>query len=162
MAKAKNIVTSITVEIDAPVSVVWQVLTDLDRYPEWNPFTARIDSTFKLGDPVHLHIPTPGKTPADGKLMVYTEYLVAFEPEQLLSWEKRPTEDDKNAARRDQYLEKISEEKTRYFNTDIFLGVNQDSIMKLSGAWVQMSFDNVARALKKQAEKVYAEQRAQA
>ena len=111
---------------------------------------------------MHLHIPTPGKTPADGKLMVYTEYLVAFEPEQLLSWEKRPTEDDKNAARRDQYLEKISEEKTRYFNTDIFLGVNQDSIMKLSGAWVQMSFDNVARALKKQAEKVYAEQRAQA
>ena len=62
MAKAQNIVTSVTVEIDAPVAVVWQVLTDLDRYAEWNPFTVRIDTTFKLGDPVHLHIPTPGKT----------------------------------------------------------------------------------------------------
>ena len=36
MSKARNIVTSIDVDIAAPASVVWEVLTDLPRYREWN------------------------------------------------------------------------------------------------------------------------------
>ena len=43
MTKAQNIVTSIRVEIDAPASVVWQVLTDLKRYSEWNTFCPGIN-----------------------------------------------------------------------------------------------------------------------
>lgn len=160
MARAENIVTSDKVLIHAPASLVWAVLTDFDRYHEWNPFTVKIESSWKLGDPVHLHIPTPGKTPGEGQMMVYTEYLVAWEPEKLLSWEKRPTDADKNAARRDQYIEAIDEETTRYYHTDIFLGLHQDIIMQKTGAWVKMSFDNVAHALKKQVEKVATEQKA--
>ena len=38
-----------TVEIDAPASVVWAVLTDLPRYGEWNPFCVSADSTLEIG-----------------------------------------------------------------------------------------------------------------
>jgi uncharacterized protein YndB with AHSA1/START domain len=38
MTKAANLVTSITVDIDAPASVVWEVLTDFPRYAQWNSF----------------------------------------------------------------------------------------------------------------------------
>ena len=31
------IVRSITVQIDAPAQVVWDVLVDFDRYRDWNP-----------------------------------------------------------------------------------------------------------------------------
>lgn len=35
------VTVSEVVEIFAPTSVVWQVLTDMPRYNEWNPFCAR-------------------------------------------------------------------------------------------------------------------------
>ena len=61
MSKAKNIVTSKEVDIAAPAMVVWEVLTDLSRYREWNPFTVKVESTLKLNEPVDLYIPIPGQ-----------------------------------------------------------------------------------------------------
>ena len=156
MSKAENIVTSVKVDIAAPASVVWEVLTDLPRYREWNPFTVKVESTLRLNEPVDLHIPIPGQ---DGKEMVVREYLVAFEPDRLLSWEQRPTADSKDAARRDQYVESLEPNRSRYFTTDIFLGVNADQIMQNYGAWVKASFDSVAAGVKKQAETLYAARR---
>jgi hypothetical protein len=159
MSKAENIVTSIKVEIDAPASVVWDVLVDLPRYHEWNPFTAKVESTLKVGDPVQLYIPDPA---APGEFIHVEEYMVAVEPCQLLSWEQRASATSKDAARRDQYIEALGPERSAYFTTDIFLGVNEDSIMKNFGAWVQQGFDALALGVKRQAESVYAVRRAAA
>jgi hypothetical protein len=156
MSKAKNIVTSIEVDIAAPASVVWEVITDLPRYREWNPFTVQIDSTLKLGDPVDLHIPIPGQA---GQEMVVREYLVAWEPDRLLSWEQRATAENKDCARRDQYIESLGPERSRYVTTDVFLGLNADRIMQDFGGWVKASFDAVAQGVKQQAEKLYASRR---
>jgi uncharacterized protein YndB with AHSA1/START domain len=153
MSKAENIVTSIKVEIDAPASVVWDVLVDLPRYEEWNPFTAKVESTLEVGDEVHLYIPAPG---APGEFIHVVEYMAAVEPCRLLSWEQRPSAVSKDAARRDQYIEAVGEERSTYFTTDIFLGLNADSIMKNFGPWVQQGFDALALGLKRQAEAVYA------
>jgi uncharacterized protein YndB with AHSA1/START domain len=156
MSKARNIVTSIEVEIDAPASVVWEVLTDLPRYREWNPFTVQVESPLQVGDPVDLHIPIPGQHGAE---MVVREYVVAVEPNHLLSWEQRPSGDNKDAARRDQYIESLGPERSRYYTTDIFLGLNADRIMEQYGGWVKTSFDAVAAGVKQQAERLYALQR---
>lgn len=156
MSKPENIVTSKVVEIDAPASVVWQVLTDLPRYREWNPFTVRVESSLQINDPVDLYIPVPGQ---DGQEMCVREWLVAYEPDQLLSWEQRATAENKDCARRDQYVESLGPEKSRYFTTDIFLGLNQDRIMETFGPWVQVSFDSVADGVKRQAETLYSQQR---
>ena len=156
MSKARNIVTSVEVDIAAPASVVWEVLTDLPHYREWNPFTVQIDSTLKLGEPVDLHIPIPGQP---GQEMVVREYLIAFEPERLLSWEQRATADNKDAARRDQYVESLGPERSRYFTTDIFLGLNADQIMQNFGGWVKASFDAVAEGVKARAEALHASRR---
>lgn len=152
MAKAENLVTSIKVQIDAPASLVWQVLTDLDRYAQWNSFCPRIESTLRLGDPVNMHISVPG---TDQTLLV-VETLVAFEPERLLSWEMRPSPQNKDAARRDQYIEPLGQDRCAYFTTDIFLGLNADTIMREQGAWVKQAFDSVALDLKKRAEALHA------
>jgi hypothetical protein len=156
MSKAQNIVTSNKVEIDAPASVVWEVLTDLPRYREWNPFTVRVDSTLRVGDPVDLYIPIPGQ---EGQEMCVREWLVAFEPDRLLSWEQRPAGDNKDAARRDQYIESLGPNRSSYFTTDIFLGLNADNIMQTFGPWVKTSFDAVAAGVKKQAEALHAARR---
>jgi uncharacterized protein YndB with AHSA1/START domain len=154
MTKPPNIVTSIKVEIDAPASVVWQVLTDLDRYSEWNAFCPGIQSTLKLGDPVIMRV----KTQNSDQIGTAVEYLVCIEPERLLSWEARPTAQSKDAARRDQYVEALGPERSSYVTTDVFLGPNADQLMKNIGAWAKAGFDEVARGLKKQAEAIYAQQ----
>jgi hypothetical protein len=155
MTKAQNIVTSIRVEINAPAAVVWQVLTDLDRYSEWNTFCPGISSTLKLGDPVTMQV----KIPNSDQIGTAVEYLVCFEPERLLSWEARPTSQSKDAARRDQYVEALGPERSSYITTDVFLGPNADQLMKNIGAWAKAGFDDVARGLKKQAEAIYAQQK---
>lgn len=41
-------------EIGAPAERVWQVITDLDRYPEWNPFVVACRSSLAVGDPIEM------------------------------------------------------------------------------------------------------------
>lgn len=43
--------------IDAPIEVVWRVLTDVAAYPAWNPFVVRVDGPVaSLGDRFVLHV----------------------------------------------------------------------------------------------------------
>jgi len=39
-----SVVIQSLVSIEAPAEVAWQVLTDLEHYPEWNPYTPRLVS----------------------------------------------------------------------------------------------------------------------
>jgi uncharacterized protein YndB with AHSA1/START domain len=151
MTKPRNIVTSIRVEIEAPASIVWEVLTDLPRYSEWNTFCPEIRSSLRIGDPVVMTV----KAPNSDRLSTATEYLVCLEPEKLLSWEARPSSASKDAARRDQYVEPLGAARTAYVTTDVFLGPNADALMNSIGAWAKAGFDDVARGLKTQAERIW-------
>lgn len=155
MAKAENLVTSVKVDINAPASLVWEVLTDFARYAEWNTFCPGLKTTGRLGDMVHMQVRIPGTD----QVIPVNETLVAWEPEQLLSWEQRPTDDNKDAARRDQYIEAVGADHARYFTTDLFLGLNADTIMREHGAWVKQGFDQVARDVKQRAEALHAARR---
>lgn len=157
MTKAANLVTSITVEINAPASVVWDVLTDLDNYHLWNSFCFSIRCGMQINDPVEMMV----RNPVTDITFPVLEYLVACEPELLLSWEQRPVPENKDAARRDQYVHAIDANRCTYFTTDQFLGINADTIMQEHGAWVQVAFDQVARDLKQRAEALHTARSAQ-
>lgn len=151
MTKAANLVTSIKVEINAPASVVWEVLADLENYRLWNRFCPDIRCGLQLNDLVAMNT----LHPMTGEVWPVNEYLVAFEPEQLLSWEQRPVPENKDAARRDQYIEAIDKNRCTYFTTDQFLGLNADTIMREHGAWVKIAFDQVAVDVKNRAEELH-------
>mgnify|MGYP003619492381 FL=1 len=153
MTKSANLVTSIKVEINAPASLVWEVLTDLENYPHWNSFCFSARCGMQINDLVEMLT----RHPDTGETWPVNEYLVACEPELLLSWEQRPVPENKDAARRDQYVEAIDANRCTYFTTDQFLGINADTIMAEHGAWVKKAFDQVARDLKKRAEALQAE-----
>lgn len=42
--------------VDAPPERVWEVITDLARYPEWNPFVVACESTLEVGDPIAMRV----------------------------------------------------------------------------------------------------------
>lgn len=149
-----TLVRSITVEIEAPASVVWQVLTDLDNYSHWNPFCVSARSTLEMGAPIEMMlVDYSGNT----ERFPNTEYVCAIVPERLLSWELRPTEVSAQAARRDQIVEHVAENRCLYYSTDAFLGEAAQEIMDESGVWVKRAFDETAQALKKRSETLYAD-----
>jgi hypothetical protein len=47
-----------SVEIDAPLGTVWQVMLDTDAYGEWNPFVERAETPqpAAVGNPIVLHV----------------------------------------------------------------------------------------------------------
>lgn len=52
-----------SVRIDAPAEVAWGVLTDLPRYPEWNPFCLTAESTLEPGAPIVMRVRLVGPRP---------------------------------------------------------------------------------------------------
>jgi carbon monoxide dehydrogenase subunit G len=60
---------SITTEIDAPPDVVFAVMTDIERWPEWTPTVTRVERLSDAGAPLalgsRLRIVQPKVPPAD-------------------------------------------------------------------------------------------------
>ena len=48
------------IEIDADPGTVWDVLTDFEAYPGWNPFITSIDGDQALGGRLHVRLQPPG------------------------------------------------------------------------------------------------------
>ncbi|MBS0474275.1 MAG: SRPBCC domain-containing protein [Proteobacteria bacterium] len=147
------VTVSETVEIAAPARVVWQVITDMPRYNEWNPFCVRAESTLEMGAPVDM---TLANYAVPGSLVPNCEFICAFEPERVISWEMIHSEAWPYPARRDQVIEPIGPDSCRYFSTDAFLGANGIHVFRFAGPWVKRAFDDTARALKARAEAIYA------
>ncbi|WP_449469286.1 SRPBCC domain-containing protein [Sphingobium chungangianum] len=152
-----NVVSSDKVTIEAPAGIVWEILVDLDRYGEWNPFCVKAASTLEIGAPVHMSLVN---YPNPGALLVNCEYVCAFEPERRLAWEAPWHEAWPYAARRDQMIEPVEGGNCRYWSTDAFLGENGVHVMRFCGPWVKRAFDDTARALKARAEAFHAERQA--
>ena len=48
------------IDIDAPATRVWDVLTDFSSYPEWNPFIKSIDGIAGEGEKLTIRLQPPG------------------------------------------------------------------------------------------------------
>jgi hypothetical protein len=148
----QNEVRSITVEIDAPASVVWEILTDLPRYGEWNPFCIKAESTLKLGAPIIMHLTNFWNQ----DISIHTETVCANEPQRLLSWKLDWEAGWPYAARRDQVIAPLGPDRCAYHSTNVFYGDTGVHVMRFAGPWVTAAFDNTARALKARAEAMWA------
>ena len=42
--------------IDAPLDVVWRLLTELDSYSQWNPFVVDCDAKLEPGAPISMRV----------------------------------------------------------------------------------------------------------
>ena len=149
------VTVSETVEIAAPARVVWQVLTDMPNYNEWNPFCVRAESTLEMGAAVTMKLVNYA---APGSLVPNCEFICAFDPERMISWEMIHSDAWPYPARRDQVIEPTGEASCRYFSTDAFLGANGIHVFRFAGPWVKRAFDDSARALKARAEMLYAQE----
>ncbi len=146
--------------IDAPIDLVWAVMLDTDRYPEWNPFVVRIDlprgREMQVGDPVVLHVRwlTGGRTTS-------SERVTKMEPPEAHDGRRALLEYQYHGAfhrpglirgRRKQQLSRLDDAATSYSTFEHLKGAL---------AWaapivkVRDGFERHAAALKARAEAVH-------
>lgn len=73
-----------SIDIAAPPSRVWAVLTDFAAYPAWNPFITRIAGVPEVGGRLVVTIQPPGR-----KAMMFRPVVLAAAPEVELRWRGR-------------------------------------------------------------------------
>jgi uncharacterized protein YndB with AHSA1/START domain len=147
-------VASITVEIAAPASLVWDVLVDLDKYALWNPLNRRIESTLEIGEDVKLYISDADLSQAGA---VFVHRLQVFDPPRHLAWgwtSEGPPEQGVRS-RRDQYVTALGADRCTYHTTDTFMGPGAAALFDLYEAQIKSSFDALALSLKTYAEQLH-------
>ena len=135
------------IEIDAPAERIFDILSDLKSYPEWNPFTPRAESTLRPGDAVHLYVRLRGK-----RLSHRIEYVSRNERPTRLCWGTKIGAGFLLRAERCQTLTPIDARRTCFVNEDVLRGWLAPFVMLLFGRDMQRGFESVAAALKKRAE----------
>lgn len=77
---SKSIDTAI--EINAQPCAVYDVLANIDHYPEWNPYHVRVNGNLEVGAPLEVRVSRP-----DGKVVdVPHVRVLEVEPCQSLVW----------------------------------------------------------------------------
>jgi len=73
---------SATIQIDAAPMDVWAILTDLGRYPEWNPLFRSAAGEVAVGKRITLR----SVHPANGRMMTVKPRIAVAEPGAELRW----------------------------------------------------------------------------
>jgi hypothetical protein len=67
--------------IAAPDHVIWEVLSDLERWPEWNPMYSQASGRLRIGEKLTLTDATPGLQPE-----VITPSIIDWVPDTQILW----------------------------------------------------------------------------
>lgn len=137
------------IEINAPKSLVWEVLLDFDNYPIWNPFTPRIDCDLLIGNELGLHVDMK----MDGKIRIQKETLLWHKPGNSIAWGITKTFPVRTE--RAQIIEELSPNRTSYYTYDKFWGLLVPIVMLGFRKDIQQGFDAVAQGLKQRAEELH-------
>ncbi|MFC4358598.1 SRPBCC family protein [Halobium salinum] len=106
------------IEIDAPPRVVWEVLTDLDAYAEWNPQTTNASGAVREGERVAITVDRQGRRSASMRPRV-----VEADPERRLEWVATVLHPRLFEARHSFELDALDGDRTRVHNRERLSGV---------------------------------------
>ena len=113
---SKDITT--VVDIDAPPSTVWSVLTDTDAYPEWNPFVRELTGELVTGARLRVVLGAPGRRP-----MTLRPRVLTASPPRELAWLGHFLVPGVFDARHSFVLEPLPGGGTRFTQSEHFSGI---------------------------------------
>jgi hypothetical protein len=135
-----------SIEIDATPERVWEILTDFDSYPDWNPFIRSARGKAETGTKLENRLEPPG-----GRAMTFKPTVLVAEPVRELRWLGRlllPGVFDGEHIFR---IEPLERGRTRFVQAERFSGV----LVPLFGKTLERTrrgFEAMNEALKQRAE----------
>ena len=136
-----------TFAVDAPAARVWEALTAVDRYPEWNPQIPRIRGSLRPGERIDLQLALPGRPP-----MSLTATIEEARPDALLTWRGHVLAEWLFEGYRRFEIERVAPERARVTHVEDVYGVLAPLFGLALGGRVQASHDALNAALKARAE----------
>jgi hypothetical protein len=136
-----------SVEIESTPERVWEILTDVDAYPDWNPFIRRLTGTLELGARLEVRIEPPG-----ARAMTFRPTVRAVEPNRELRWLGRFLLAGFLDGEHTFLLEPTGENRVRFIQRERFRGALVP-LARRTIAKTRIGFEEMNSALKIRAEK---------
>jgi len=105
-------------EIDATPTEVWSVLTDFDRYPDWNPFIPSLVGRCEVGARLRVTLAPPA-----GRPMTLRPVVLAAEPVHEFRWLGRLFVPRLFDGEHRFLLEPLGSDRTRLTQSETFRGL---------------------------------------
>ncbi len=138
--------------IDAPKENVWRILTDFQKYPEWNPFIRSFKGGIEEGGRFAVSIQQPGKKP-----MTFKPRCLVLRKDEEFRWLGhlfiKGLFDGEHIFR----LEETPEGKTNLIHCENFSGILVPLLWKQLDTATRAGFEEMNKALKTRAEAELAE-----
>ena len=134
------------IEIEATPERVWEILTDFDAYPEWNPFIQAIEGEAAPGSKLEVRIEPPG-----GRAMSFKPIVLEAAPRQELRWLGRVLVPGLFDGEHSLRIEPVDDSRVRFVQAERFTGVLVPLFGK-SLAKTERGFTAMNEALKRRAE----------
>lgn len=134
------------IEIQATPDKVWQVLTSLDKYPEWNPFIHHAIGKAKVGEKVDITFRSGSKD------MTLHCTVIKAEPNRELSWKYHVILPSLWSGVHSFTIEPIGDDRVRFIDKEIFTGLLIPLQVKDIDTNSRHDFSEMDKALKIRAE----------
>ena len=138
-------------EIHATPERVWEVLTDFESYPDWNPFIPKISGPIHVGARLDTRLQPPG-----GRGMRFRPTLLAAEPAKELRWLGHLIVPGIFDGEHRFRIEPLDQERVRFIQEERFTGILSRLVMRLIGEDTLRGFEAMNQALKLRAEQTTA------
>ena len=138
---------STEIEIDADPHRVWSILTDLRRYPEWNPFIPRAEGEVREGARIQVVVAPPG-----GKAMTFRPTLVRVAPGRELRWLGRLLLPGVFDGEHIFEIARIGDKQVRLTQREVFKGLLVPMLWRGLSVSTRAGFEAMNHALKARAE----------
>ncbi len=137
------------IEIDASDELVWQVLTDFEAYPEWNPFIHRASGRAKPGALLEVAVAPPG-----AREMTVRPIVLWVEPRRELRWAGRLLLPGSYDGEHSYLIEPLGPNRVRLVHQELFEAEQTPAVMQSLVRREKLGFEEMNQALKTRAEEL--------
>lgn len=135
------------IEIEASPERVWQLLTDFDRFPEWNPFIRRASGKVETGAKLDVYL-----QPSNARGMSFRPTVLKAEPNRELRWLGRLFMPGLFDGEHIFTIESQVENRVRFVQREIFTGLLVPLFARRLDTDIRRDFEEMNQALKERAE----------
>lgn len=135
------------IEINASPGGVWQVLTDLDHYADWNPFVTKAHGIVGIGERLTVYIEPPG-----GKAMTFRPSVTMARENEEFRWLGKFLVRGLFDGEHIFEIYGLEDERVKFVQREVFSGLLVPLLWKSLETSTRAGFEAMNAALKERAE----------